>query len=634
VNEEETMRKNKIFLIALGVTFILSTNLALADEEDTLKWKGNFEFGYRYVDVSGNIDKYYEDLNIRTGPRLLSLNFDILPSGKYKKYFDLFNLYASTLGGDPFESYGFTLKKYGHFNLRYGHRKSTYYYHDIILPHDQASIEESSGGDFHTYNFQRVFDDLYFDIRLLENAKFFVAFDRQQRIGESTTTLDLERDEFEFDQPLDELKTEYRGGVQVNLDKVDFYLEGSYRDYENHSRMFLPGFSLGENPEGPTTLAFFELMTPYEFTMPMFTARVNARPTNRIKATVAYVFSDLAMELDYDEKALGVSYTGQALDYETTGQAEISRKFNLFDIDLSFQALDKVNLIGGFRYHKLDQEGELTVDSEIENTIVDIKTSIFEFGAQVLPYRTLSVTGGLRLESRDALYEIESAGPEESKETKRTTFFFNANYSLSQKFNLKAEYERGSFQDPYSLMSPTDLNRFKVRAKVRPMAGLYLLFTYLRRDLDNDDTGGKFDSNTLSLDASYNVKDKLYVSAGYSRQASETSILNIIPFNPPFPPFFFESTWDILYESGNNIFRGSLKYMFSKNIAAGIMAYYYTNSGTWELDWTKLKGWLKYSLNSGYHLLLSFQYNDYNEDKYNFDDYSSNIFTVGFGYKF
>ena len=50
------MRKNKIFLIALGVTFILGTSLALADEEDTLKWKGNFEFGYRYVDVDVEVD--------------------------------------------------------------------------------------------------------------------------------------------------------------------------------------------------------------------------------------------------------------------------------------------------------------------------------------------------------------------------------------------------------------------------------------------------------------------------------------------------------------------------------------------------------------------------------------------------
>lgn len=628
------MRKNKIFLMALGVTFLLSISLALPDEEDILKWEGNFEFGYRYVDVSGNIDKYYEDLNIRKGPRLLSLNFDILPSGKYKKYFDLFNLYASTLGGDPFESYGFTFKKYDNFNLRYAHRKATYYYHDIILPPDQASIEETTGGDFHTYNFNRTFDNLYFDIRLLDKAKFFVSFDRQQRTGESTTTLDISRDEFEFDKSLNELKTEYRGGVQVNLDKVDFFLEGSYRDYENHSRMFLPGFSLGENPEGPTTLAFFELMAPYEFTMPMFTARVNARPTTRIKATAAYIFSDLNMELDYDENAFGVSYTGLPLDYETTGQAEISRKFNLFDIDLSFQALDKVYLIGGFRYHKLNQEGELSIDNEIENTMVDIKTSIFEAGTQVLPFKTLSVTGGLRLESRNALYEIESAGPEETKQTKRTTFFFNTNYSLSQKFNLMAEYERGSFKDPFTLMSPTDLNRFKVRAKIRPIAGLNLILAFLRKDLDNDDRGGKFDSDTYSFDASYGIKDKLYISAGYSRQNIKTSITNIIPFNLPFPPFYSESTWDILYEGGNNTFRGSLKYIISKNIAAGIMAYHYTNSGTWELDWTKLRGWLRYIFDSSYSLFLSFQYNDYDEEKFNFDDYSSNIITAGFGYRF
>jgi len=622
------MKNKKVSIIAFSLFFLYFSSFLLAADEEKMKVSGNFEFGYRYVDVNGNIDKYYEDLNIRKGPRLLTLNIDILPSEKYKKYFDLFNLYASTIGGDPFESYGFTLKKHGFFNFRYGHRKATYFYKDTILPHDLAYYIITNGGDFHTFSFERNFDNLYFDVRFLERAKFFVSFDRQQKVGESTTTIDISRDEFEFDRPLEELKTEYRGGIQVNLDKVDFYLEGSYRDFENNSRLFLPGYSEGENPSY-TELFSFELMAPYEFTMPMITAKVNARPTKRIKATAAYIFSDLDMELDYNEKALGVSSNGSPLEYENIGKADINRKINLFDFDLSFQAHDKVYLIGGFRYNKLDQEGELRVGNEIEDTLVDIRTSIFEVGAQVLPYQTLSVSGGVRFESRKAFHEIEEAGHEEETEkTERTTFFFNANYSLAQKVSLMAEYERGSFKNPFTLMSPTDLNRFKVRAKIRPTARLSLMLTYLRKDLDNDDSGGKFDSNTYSIDASYNLKDKLYVSAGYSRQDIDTSISNVVTY------LFQTSTWDILYESGNNTFRGSLKYRINKNLAVGGMAYYYKNSGSWELDWTTFKGWVRYTCEGGYSLLLSYRYNNYNEKKYNFDDYSSNILTIGFGYRF
>jgi len=629
------MKTNKIFPIAIGIVFLICSGFIAADEENTLKLKGNFEIGYRYVDVDGNKDKYYEDLNIRKGPRLLDLNFDILPSGNYKKYFDLLNVYASTIGGDPFESYGFTLKKFGAFNFRYGHRKATYFYQDIILPPSLADVSTTTGGDFHHFSFDRKFDNLYLDVRFSERAKFFVSFDRQQKTGESTTTLDVSRDEFELDKPIHELKTEYKTGLQVNLDKVDFYLEGSYNDYENSSKIFLPGFSAGENTTNTTELSFFELMAPYEFTMPMVTARINARPTNRIKATAAYTYSDLDMKLDYSERAIGVAYNALPLEddpeHNAQGTASVSRKFNLFDFNFSFRAHDKIFLIGGFRYSKLDQDGEsniVRIDTTKEDvdSIVNITSTIYEVGTQVLPYKTLALTGGIRWESRDTNLEHDTTG--EEKKTERTTFFINANYKLANKLSVMGEYERGSFESPFTLMSPTDLNRFKIRAKIMPANGLSLMLSYLRRDIDNDESGGKFNSDSYGFDIGYNVKEKLYASVGYSRQDIDTSISNIVIYQ------FEQGTWDISYESGNNIFRGSFKYKINKNFAVGAMAYYHKNSGTWELDWTTIKAWLKYTLDNGYSVFLSYKYNNYDESLYDFDDYSSNIFTVGFGYKF
>jgi hypothetical protein len=631
----EKMKKNHTLLVALSIVFLSCSGVLAADEENTLKLKGNFEIGYRYVDVDGNKNKYYEDLNIRKGPRLLDLNFDILPSGNYKNYFDLLNIYASTIGGDPFESYGFSLKKFGSFNFRYAHRKATYFYQDIILPPNLADISTTTGGDFHHFSFDRKFDDLYLDIRFSERARFLISFDRQQKSGEGTTTLDLSRDEFELDKAIHELKTEYKTGLQVNLDKVDFYLEGSYNEYENSSSVFLPGFSAGENTTNSTELSFFELMTPYDFTMPMFTARVNARPTNRIKATAAYTYSDLDLELDYNESVMGLNYDALPLEddpeHNAQGTATISRKFNLFDFDFSFRAHDKIFLIGGFRYSKLDQDGEsniVRIDATEEDvdSIVDITSTIYEVGTQVLPYKTLALTGGIRWESRDTHLEHDTTG--EEKKTERTTFFINANYKLNNKVSVMGEYERGSFESPFTLMSPTDLNRFKIRAKIMPATGLSLMLSYLRRDLDNDESGGKFNSDGYNFDIGYSVKEKLYASVGYSRQDIDTSISNIVIYQSQ------QGRWDISYESGNNIFRGSLKYKINKNFAVGAMAYYYKNSGTWELDWTTIKGWLKYTLDNGYSIFLSYKYNSYDEHMYNFDNYSSNIFTVGFGYKF
>lgn len=614
------MKNNKILVIILGMTFLVSSNILRADEEDKVLLTGNFEFGYRHVDVSGNINKYYEDLNIRKGPRLLSLNFDLLASGKYKNYFDLLNVHASTIGGDPFESYGFTLKKYGAFNFRYGHRKSTYYYQDTILPPSLANISLTTGGDFHTYNFEKNFDELYFDLRPMKRAKLFFSYERQQRFGESTTTLDLVRDEFELDKPLYELKTEYRAGFQVNFEKLNFFLEGSYLDFDNKSRIFLPGFSEGSNSTNFAELFSFELTTPYNFKMPMVRARVNAQPTKRIQATVSYAFSDLDMSLNYYERGLGTNFNNTLLDYVTTGNGQISRKFNLADFDLSYRVRDRVYLIGGFKYNKIEQDGELSINGNAPlQTSLDIKTSIYEAGTQVLLLKTLSVTGGLRYETRKVSFE-------EEKRTNRTSFFFNGIYSPSNKLNVMGEYEKGTYKDPYTLMSPTDLNRFKIRGKFKPIAGFDIILTYLRRDLKNEDSGGKFDSNTYSFDLAYSFKSKVYLSAGYSKVDIDSSISNVVAY--------FLQPWYIRYESTNNVFRGSIKYVFNKGLSVGAIVEDYKNSGTWELNWTTLKGWIKYTLSSGYSLSLSYIWNNYDEKKYDFDDYSSNIFTLGFGYSF
>ena len=621
------MKKSLILFVAVLSIFICSTWLSAA-EEDATKVAASFEFGYRYVDVSGNINKYNEDLNYQKGPRLLNLSFEIVPSGTLKKYFDVFNVTASALGGDPYESYGFVFKKYGAFNLRYNHRKATYFNHDTLLTPSMAYYRLSNVGDLHTFNFEHAFEDLYFDVNLSERAKFFIAYDRQKLSGESTTTLDIQRDEFEFDKPVDNLKNAYRAGLQVNLDRVDFVLEGNYTDYKNQNSLFLPGYSAGENP-AYSDLSLFELMVPYKFTMPMITAKINARPTNRLKATLAYSYANQDMSLSYGEKAKGSGPSPGYLPvaYETAGNADLSRKLSLFNFDLSFKVHEKVYLIGGFRYNKLSQTGDLTVEAERFATAADIKNSIYEAGVQILPHRNLSISGGIRFEDREAKLKTgdEAAEP---RETKRTTFFINANYDFSKKVSLLGEYERGSYKEPFTIMSPTGLDRFKIRGKVKATPELSFVFTMLKREMKNSDSGGTFKSDTYSVDAVYTVKEKFTISGGYARLNVNTSINNPVAFASVIMP------WDIKYKSGNNVFQGSLSYKVNPKFSIGAMSYYYKNAGTWALDWTTLKGWVRYTLNGGYSLVLSYQRNNYNEATYNFDDYSSDILTLGFGYRF
>ena len=162
--------------------------------------RGLFDAGVRVSDVSGNEDKYREDLNYGTGMRLFNVDLSLSPNGDGP--IDLLEVYANQLG-DPFESLGLTLKKHGGFNFRFRRNSSTYFYRDLFLLPEDSDGSKSNGGDFRHFNFDRVNDRVDFDMRVGQRGKVFVGFNRQTRAGDSTVVLDVSRDEFEMGQAVE-----------------------------------------------------------------------------------------------------------------------------------------------------------------------------------------------------------------------------------------------------------------------------------------------------------------------------------------------------------------------------------------------------------------------------------------------
>ena len=104
-----------------------------------------------------------------------------------------------------------------------------------------------------------------FDFNFGRRAKAFVKLNRQVRLGEATTTLDISRDEFEFDRILDETKNDYTVGFQVSLDRASVYIDQTYRDYQTGGRTFLPEASPGENLEDSRGTLLLRAATPLRF---------------------------------------------------------------------------------------------------------------------------------------------------------------------------------------------------------------------------------------------------------------------------------------------------------------------------------------------------------------------------------
>ncbi len=110
------MRKKNILLLFLGVVLAFPFTPSLRAQG---KFSGDFLFGFRFVDTSGQGAqyKYKEDINLRRGARLSNFNLSYSPDNGLKKYFDQLDIRVLNLGGDPYESISFGLQKYGRYQM-------------------------------------------------------------------------------------------------------------------------------------------------------------------------------------------------------------------------------------------------------------------------------------------------------------------------------------------------------------------------------------------------------------------------------------------------------------------------------------------------------------------------------------
>ena len=386
---------------------------------------GSVSLGVRNVEVGGAVTKYREDVNLDDGVRLLDLRLRYAPSRDAESIVDRIDLNASNLGGDPYESISLSVQKYGAYNLKLDHRRSEYFYEDTIVPAALASIDSVTGGDFHHFDFERVRDTASLDLNLSPDTKLSFGLERQTRTGDSTTTLDIQRDEFELDRPIDE-----------SLNALVFQEE--LRKFENTNEMFLPGASAGTNPLDPAGLQFFFLDQSYDFDSRAHLVRVLANPTNRFRLRAAVRREDLDLDMDASESSDGIDFTGAPFTTDISGGAGIERDLDFDEVDVEFNVNERLRLVGSIRSSSLDQAGSLLFGTDAGAGAWNIDTDGLEFGVEFAARTDLVLSVGLSNEERDSTGSHAFAGAQNASRivTDRDGFFARALYENEQGLEL------------------------------------------------------------------------------------------------------------------------------------------------------------------------------------------------------
>lgn len=574
---------------------------------------GHVSVGYREVDVSGDEGKYQQHVNLDDGARLFDLGMVFQPDRDANSPAgmpDRVELNASGLGGDPYESVRVRVQRYGSYRLTYDHRSSDYFYEDLLLAPEEASVEQSTGGDFHHFDFERNRDALALDLDLSSRAKLNLGFARYEKRGESTTVLDVEREEFELDKPIDESLDRYELGFTYAWDHVTVALGQTWQEYDNDSQIFLPGFSPGSEADAPTSLDLFFLDQPYGFTSSDQRLSVQVRPSSQWIVELDARAGNLDLDMTATERAQGTDYLGRPFDREDAGAADVDRDTLLLDASVAYLVNDRLQLNAGVRRYDLEQDGAVLFGDTAGASAWDIETTGFELGVDMAVTTTVTLSGGWSTERRKSVvsHAIEGAGHTEAVDTDRDGFFGRLSYRPSRRAQVTLSFEDDRIDDPYTLASATDARRYKARASYRWDNGLKVSASYRRTDYENDNTGWISESRQSDIRLTH-AGDRLTVSVGAAFVELQREVDQLVTGGSR------QDLFAISYGADADFWDGAVRWHVTDRVDLTASYRAYENEGSFKVDRDDVRAGVEFLLPADYALLLSYRNVDYNEDE-------------------
>ena len=615
-HERSTVLRQRL-LWSISTMALLCSLPALAQDVEA-----EFVLGWRFVDVSGAEGKYKQHINLDDGPRLFGLDLEFRPESPL---LDLAEIRADQLGGDPNEHFEVRLRKYDAYNLSFSRTTSEFFYEDLLLPESLVNPRLSNGGDFHTFDFQRVRDHAQLGVEIGRRSRFDLTFDRNQREGDSTTVFDVSRDEFELDQPLDETHDAISLAWQTRWKKNTLTLEETVRRSENTRTVFLPGRSEGENP-GPAILDLYFLDEAIDLDSNQHTVRFTSRPTRDLIIESMLWIDDAELTSSAHERAAGVSFSGGPLAIDERGDIDIERETLQLDVDLSWRLSPRIALLGGLRHRDLEQEAHSTFEG-VTRTEWDLQTRTAELGLEIAPHADWTFGGGLVQESRDVDEHGSSSLP---IETDHTGFFLRATWKPIQTLQVKLRAESSDVDDPYTLASPTERQRTSLFVSWRNNRGAFLRGQWLDQQVDNDNSAWTSDSQSWSLRGGLRHRS-LHASFGLGVVDVDRRIDQIVTtvgFGGG-AQFLFP----VDFRADSEFFDARVRWQPDTAWQLFADARRFENDGSFAMRRDDLRVGVEFDLRAPLFARLSARTIEYEELRFGLNDYEADLVELGIGYR-
>ena len=605
--------------LMLGVGCMLAAMAASAADTFT----GHVSVGGRNVDVDGDEGKYRQHVNLDSGARLFDFGIVFEPGEQGNATPDRVEASATGLGGDPYQNIRFGVRKYGTYRFTYERRESEYFYEDILIDPADENPNASNGGDFHHFDFDRVRDSVDFDVQLTDKAKLLLGFDQYTKKGDNTTVLDIEREEFELEQPVDQTLKNYDIGFEYRWDRAAITLNQRFREFDNDVEMFLPGASEGSAPGAPTRLDSFFLEQPYGYDSQETQAGLTLRLTDRWDVQADLLYADLDMDVDSLESADGLDFLGNPLQTSIEGVGSSNRTINQLYLSTGYALTDSVRLTASVRDQHLDQDSDLDLDGAAGVSDWTIDSTAVMLGVETIVFDDWTLSAGWTTEQRDTDYDqaFDGNGRAADEKSDSDGYYLMVGYRPGSRLSLSFSAEDNSIDDPFTLASPTDSRRYRLRAGYNWDMGLKLSAAYAWRKNENDHSDWQAKSEQADLRLTYSI-DPITVSLGASFVDLDRSIDQLVTGGPR------QLLFPVRYDADSDFWDGLVRWHVIERV--DVMASYrrYENDGSFEVKRDDARVGVDVKLSGNYTLGGTYRNIDYDED---FESFDADIWELSFG---
>ncbi len=580
-----------------------------ADEQ----FSGHFELGIREVNITGDKYKYKQHLNLESGARVFALGFKFRPENTDGMKPDRAEFDATGLGGDPYQNISVAVQKYGAYQFGYQHQKSDYFYQDILFDSIEEDHAASIAGDFHTFDYERLSDKAFLNLQMSDRGKFMFAFDRTHKSGESTTVLDVSREEFEMEKPIDETTENIDVGVEYTWDKVSVEFHERWRELDNAASVFLQGASVGSSPTGPTQLNDFFLGQSYAYDSREHQITITAKPATRWQIKADVLIAKLDMDINSAEDAQGTDFSGAPLNQFVEGVGGADRDTRQFYLSSAYTLTDRVRITASLREQHLEQEALISFDPLNDqlngNSDWDIDSSRVTLGIEAQIATRVTLGGGWLSEKRKVDYLQSSVQVSDmlDENSRSNGFWFKARYRPGKFLDLGISVEDDSIDDAFTLTSPTDVQRYRLSARLRWNDSWSLSATQHWRDRKNSNSDWKYDSSQTDFRLSHN-SERLALSLGASFVDLNYNIDQIVTAG------FRQDLFPIVYKADTDSWDGSARWRFTDRFLLSASYRDYKNKGSFRVAREDVRVALEFDIPRNYSLKLGFHNTDYKEE--------------------